>query len=924
MFQPLSVAADSGSTARAKRYHDLAKYLRHTDLESLRGIWQTVRLELSRFPDGDDMHTKVALLDICKTLSLAMGDVEEYVPSLTTQLDMQSPTPILAAALESLLLTIKAKNAAAWSQDSMDTLIHKLIWLLASPAPTVRSLCVSLLASITKLPSSRSVIGTMSLEKLDPATVQDICAEFMGDEAVVVRASALKALITLAESGLIITKERYLKVAHLASDESKTVRMSAIHLMWILVNSHPHAGIPGNDAVKMANHAFLKLSDMMVSDAVPEIRARACGLLGTFRQINENFLLQTLNKEMMSNLQSLKRKRGGKGDSGKSKKGSNRLAISEPQLELKIEMDEANLLESSACGAFIHGLEDEFEEVRSVCVDSICELSIWSEHFALRALDYLVDMFNDEMQKVRLNSIHSLRKIAQRHAITLNSNQLQSVSLALQDASRIVREAAHKMLSSLKFNHVKQLLALRTSLEQNLARFPRDRPSIYQCLSELGRNNPECTEALISVFLRIDDRFLPQEIAMEDPQHIGNIIMIFSAAAVRASILSTLPKYTFSHLAFVRQKFPDFVPSLEIQTEEQLEAYPLTPEPERTDQVSSRIQSFDGSTSELLKSAVAYLNRGGRYLDVGTRILQNCKERLEYSIHVSCSNTHHGKASYLLRMITCIGIVARAKKFVQEKSAQMPSVAGTLASQLLVETYKLRHGFLGVSKSVAARYSQSMRYFSYLLWAIHNNCRSGVLKTIKTEFESVERESIQDPSFVHDVGDFIDAPEAAVNNMELAAELIEHFRLHYEEASAIVREAKVKAEIVTKTPDAVEAIVAGFPYHLKLQASLSWVERCERVIVKVLFPDGFHILHRPPPTDLRMANRTSYALATRIALSFPVPTTEQFVVKVMALYEHPLDSPADIDILKFGKIGADTYHGVQLSVMNHTVLFVTD
>jgi len=44
-------------------------------------------------------------------------------------------------------------------------------------------------------------------------------------------------------------------------------------------------------------------------------------------------------------------------------------------------------------------------------VDSICELSLRSRHLASRALEYLVDMFNDEIEEVRLNSIESVHKI---------------------------------------------------------------------------------------------------------------------------------------------------------------------------------------------------------------------------------------------------------------------------------------------------------------------------------------------------------------------------------------------------------------------------------------------------------------------------------------------------------------------------------
>ena len=64
-----------------------------------------------------------------------------------------------------------------------------------------------------------------------------------------------------------------------------------------------------------------------------------------------------------------------------------------------------NLMSSGACGAFVHGLEDEFLEVRTAAVDSLCELANQSPSFAFTSLDFLVDMFNDEIETVRLNAI---------------------------------------------------------------------------------------------------------------------------------------------------------------------------------------------------------------------------------------------------------------------------------------------------------------------------------------------------------------------------------------------------------------------------------------------------------------------------------------------------------------------------------------
>ena len=44
----------------------------------------------------------------------------------------------------------------------------------------------------------------------------------------------------------------------------------------------------------------------------------------------------------------------------------------------------------------------------------MCELSMHNESFANKSVEALVDMFNDEIDAVRVNSILSLRKMAKQ------------------------------------------------------------------------------------------------------------------------------------------------------------------------------------------------------------------------------------------------------------------------------------------------------------------------------------------------------------------------------------------------------------------------------------------------------------------------------------------------------------------------------
>ncbi|KAF9916971.1 hypothetical protein BGZ65_000052, partial [Modicella reniformis] len=102
------------------------------------------------------------------------------------------------------------------------------------------------------------------------------------------------------------------------------------------------------------------------------------------------------------------------------------------------QAQQVRLLDSGACGAFVHGLEDEYQDVRNAAINSICELCLHNPEFSVLALDYMVDMF--------MNALTSLYKIGSKAPITFDIEQLQITLGVLENADRDVRESTHRML----------------------------------------------------------------------------------------------------------------------------------------------------------------------------------------------------------------------------------------------------------------------------------------------------------------------------------------------------------------------------------------------------------------------------------------------------------------------------------------------
>lgn len=65
----------------------------------------------------------------------------------------------------------------------------------------------------------------------------------------------------------------------------------------------------------------------------------------------------------------------------------------------------------------------------------MCQLSLSNSVFATTSLDFLVDMFNDEIEEVRVKAIDSLTRIS--HHIVLREDQLETILSALEVCSSI-------------------------------------------------------------------------------------------------------------------------------------------------------------------------------------------------------------------------------------------------------------------------------------------------------------------------------------------------------------------------------------------------------------------------------------------------------------------------------------------------------
>ena len=76
-------------------------------------------------------------------------------------------------------------------------------------------------------------------------------------------------------------------------------------------------------------------------------------------------------------------------------------------MKSSLSSEAVNLVSLGSCGAFVHGLEDECFSVRVAAVNSLTKLAMENHSLAMLALDFLVDMFNDEIEQVNIHIRHT-------------------------------------------------------------------------------------------------------------------------------------------------------------------------------------------------------------------------------------------------------------------------------------------------------------------------------------------------------------------------------------------------------------------------------------------------------------------------------------------------------------------------------------
>ncbi|XP_067389343.1 integrator complex subunit 4 isoform X2 [Emydura macquarii macquarii] len=885
LTKPSKSAALHVDLCKATSPADALQYLlqfarKPVEAESVEGV---VRILLEHYYKENDASVRLKIASLLGLLSKTAGFSPDCImDDAINTLQNEKSHQVLAQLLDTLLVVgMKLTENPAVRMRLVDVACK----YLTDSSHGVRNKCLQLIGCLGSVEKG----VTKETESLATKDVQKIIGDHFNDQDPRVRTAAIKAMLQLHERGLKLQQTIYSQGCKLLSDDYEQVRSAAVQLVWVLSQLYAESIVPipsSNEEIRLVDDAFGKICHM-VSDGSWVVRVQAAKLLGSMQQVSSHFLEQTLDKKLMSDLRRKRTAHERAKELYTSGEFSSGRKWGDDAPKEEIDTGAVNLIESGACGAFVHGLEDEMYEVRIAAVEALCMLAQSSPSFAEKCLDFLVDMFNDEIEEVRLQSIHTMRKISNN--ITLREDQLDTVLAVLEDSSRDIREALHELLCCTNVSTKEGIHLALVELLKNLTKYPTDRQSIWKCLKFLGSRHPTLVLPLVPELLSTHPFFDTPEPDMDDPAYIAVLVLIFNAAKTCPTMPALFSDHTFRHYAYLRDSLSHLVPPL------RLPGRKLVSSP-----VSPSVTPHEDPSQQFLQQSLERVY-SLQHLDP-----QSTQELLEFTIRDlqrlgELQSELAGVADFSATYLRCQLLLIKEKLWnvAAPLYLKQNALASAAAKQIMEETYKMEFMYSGVeNRQVVIIHHMRLQAKALQLIVTARTTRGveplfGMCENFLQEVDSFQRCFISElphmqDSFVDKLLDLMprlvtSKPSEAVKILQTT--LRQSTFLHLPLPEQIQRATATIIEPAGESDNPLR-FTSGLVVALDVDATLEHMQDPQSTVkVQVLYPDGQAQLIHPKPADFRNPGPGRHRLITQVYLSHTAWTEPcQIEVRLLLAY----------------------------------------
>nr|XP_029120263.1 protein SIEL isoform X2 [Elaeis guineensis] len=595
--------------------------------------------------------------------------------------------------------------------------------LASSPVSLVRSRILNLLvSSIGRAQSSVSL--------LRPHLMLQVLLGLAVDLYPLVRRVALDGIMAFCEvagsdlDGSIIDC-CYDRAVELFRDEDELVRSAAVRVVskcgQMFAASKERMG-----NMERMDVIFVQLCSM-ARDMSVKVRIEAFLALGKVQLVSENVLLQSLSKKVLG-------VRSGS-------KTITKWSVNESKFSL------------SAAGAFVHGIEDEFYEVRTIACQSLGMLATFSIQFADNALNLLMDMLNDDAEAVRLQTLQTLFHMATHDHLRVQEKHMDMFLGLLADISALIRRAARKVLQLMMLPDIETFKSAINCLITNLETYPEIVPSC----GELSLDSPRVA-AIVVLFISssISNEHLtcniPVAIFSYAVSLVGRISCSLGNALNRDALMAYLCHHSeipFSDTTLKSKVANEMCHSWSLHSvisEVKVKENLLSMNEIATHLKHSQ-KGVEQTDEELMQSIQSILEKVVETWPLiklhcaheVRRTLRTCKEELEM-IAWNVSGSPSALLEFALQYVQIIQLIAEIWEKLQLKKSH---IVGTMTLEFLLEKLsmslrRMRYGFPGLSREVECHIIElTLLGFVFRLCEV-GTCSNFVLKKLQAITSSAE------------------------------------------------------------------------------------------------------------------------------------------------------------------------------------------
>ncbi|WOL01941.1 protein SIEL isoform X3 [Canna indica] len=426
---------------------------------------------------------------------------------------------------------------------------NHVLSLASSPFVAVRSRIIDLLVRSVEKGGRRNIFGHHLVIQAFVGLAMDIYP--------LIRRTAVYGMIALlreAGGGIdsMVVECFYGRAVVLLKDEEEAVRLASVKLVRIVIYYNAKYwlidfsmfGISMRHLICIqlydqlsecgeifaANHQGAEHSEQMdvifiqlcamARDMCMKVRCEAFIALGRVKLVHESVLLQSISKKI--------------------------LGIKSGKAHVEDYVKRAKTSLSLASGIFVHGIEDEFYEVREAACRSLGMLTIFSVQFSCKATNLLMDMLNDDVESVRLQTLQTLFHMATHDRLTMQDKHMQMFLGLLADISASVRHSARKLLQLVKLPDLVTCRETVDCLIRNLERFPEEEEDIFFALSCVGKNHKKFSAKLANEFAKEIDVFCG-ELILDSLGVAAKLVLFISSSFSNGQHTTDIPKALFSY-----------------------------------------------------------------------------------------------------------------------------------------------------------------------------------------------------------------------------------------------------------------------------------------------------------------------------------------------------------------------------------------